>query len=149
MGDKVYGFCGTNKCKREVMAMSYLLQYVDELTLDASSSGKYTGALYFQLPHGWHKTNTIVVGAMVIPDWEEGQRYHTWQPVGAQDQIDDITINIYNGDSTSDPSTLSVIFTNSTQISPKVRVMIMNVDELPVTNKGTITGGGTNPPLGG
>lgn len=149
MGDKVYGFCGTNKCKREVMAMSYLLQYVDDVTLTLNSSNKYTGSVSFALPAGWHKTNTIVVGAMVIPEWQEGQRYHTWQPVEAQDQIDDIIINIYNGDSTSGPSTLRVIFTNSTQISPRVRVLIMNVDELPVTNKGTITGGGTNPPLGG
>ena len=146
MGDKVYGFCGTNKCKREVMAMSYLLQYVDGLTLDANFAGKYSGTLKFDLPDGWDRTNTVVVGAMLIPDWQEGQRYHTWQPIGAQNQIEEVTISVINNDSGSQ---LSVQFTDSAQLSPRVRVLIMNVDELPVTNKGTITGGGTNPPLGG
>lgn len=146
MGDKVYGFCGTNKCKREVVAMSYLLQYVDQITLNASSSGKYTGTLAFELPAGWHKTNTIVIGAMVIPDWEEGQRYHMWQPIEARDQIDDITINIYNGESTSDPTTLSVTFTDSAQLNPKIDILLLNTTELGIFGK--ITGGGTNPPLG-
>ena len=147
MGDKVYGFCGTNKCKREVVAMSYLLQYVDQMTLNASSSGKYTGALVFELPAGWYKTNTIVIGAMVIPDWQEGQRYHTWQPIEARDQIDDITINIYNGESTSDPTTLRVIFTDSEQLNPKINILLLNTTELGIF--GEITGGGTNPPMGG
>lgn len=146
MGDKVYGFCGTNKCKREVMAMSYLLQYVDELTLDANFAGKYSGTLHFDLPDGWDRSNTVVVGAMLIPDWQEGQRYHTWQSIGAQNQIEEITISVINNDSGSQ---LSVQFTDSAQLSPKVRILLMNIDELPVTNKGTITGGGTNPPLGG
>ena len=144
MGDKVYGFCGTNKCKREVVAMSYLLQYVDQLTLNASSSGKYTGTLDFTLPTGWYKTNTIVIGAMVIPDWEEGQRYHVWQPIEARDQIDDITINIYNGDSASGPTTLSVTFTDSTQLNPKIEILLLNTTELNAISAGEI-----NPPLGG
>ena len=143
MGDKVYGFCGTNKCKREVMAMSYLLQYVDGLTLDANFTGKYSGTLSFDLPDGWDRSNTVVVGAMLIPDWKADQRYHTWQPIGAQNQIEEVTISVINNDSGSQ---LSVQFTDSAQLSPRVRVLIMNVDELPT---GSITAGGTNPPLGG
>ena len=28
MGDKVYGFCGTNKCKREVIAKTDIKSYI-------------------------------------------------------------------------------------------------------------------------
>ena len=64
MGDKVYGFCGTNKCKREVIAKTdiNMVEVTASVTID--NYHPYVAAT-IPYPKGFTSDNTRVLSIMV------------------------------------------------------------------------------------
>ena len=147
MGDKVYGFCGTNKCKREVVAQSNFIMLLDSVKSVLHPDGKNGFETDMQLPAGWFKENCMIMGVEISFN---GTAWKDLTALATETSI--YNLNIYtnsNDDGKFDRIKLKVdgISTAySTNLS--VRILVMNTSSVPA-NKGTITGGGTNPPLGG
>lgn len=63
MGDKVYGFCGTNKCKREVISASDKVQIEANKIIDQTQNTFFTVRIAY--PEGFNMENTFVESVMM------------------------------------------------------------------------------------
>ena len=64
MGEKVYGICGTNKCRKEVVAKENIQQlYSGLMYFEAQSDGTLRAAIFLQLPSEWTIEDTHILSA--------------------------------------------------------------------------------------
>lgn len=64
MGEKVYGICGTNKCRKEVVPKENIQQlYSGLIYFEALSDGTLQAAAFLQLPSEWTIEDTHILSA--------------------------------------------------------------------------------------
>lgn len=89
MSEKVYGICGTNKCRKEVITKEEIAILTGEVTLisgnnaDTQSGGSYIA--FVPYPDGFTKDNSAIIFA--------GDPY---TPAQLSYRLDDSKIGIYN-----------------------------------------------------
>lgn len=64
MGEKVYGICGTNKCRKEVVPKENIQQlYSGLMNFEARSDGTLQAVIFLELPSGWTIEDTHILSA--------------------------------------------------------------------------------------
>lgn len=120
MSEKVYGFCGTNKCKREVVPKGEIEKKLLIVEIPSIQSGTTKS---IQLPDGWTFVNTSLISKMFVrsDDATYNENYHTMA------NTDTLNVFIRN------TNELSVYFktTHTDHLSVKCRLILLKRDGIP------------------
>lgn len=120
MNEKVYGFCGTNKCKREVVQKGEIEKKLLIVEIPSIRSGTSKS---IKLPDGWTFMNTSLISKMFVrsDDADYNENYYT--------TADTDTLNVF----IRNTSELSVYFktTATNYSSVKCRLILLKRDGIP------------------
>ena len=120
MSEKVYGFCGTNKCKREVVPKGEIEKKLLIVEIPSIQSGTTKS---IQLPDGWTFVNTYLISKMFVrsDDATYNENYYTMA------NTDTLNVFIRN------TNELSVYFktTHTDYLSVKCRLILLKRDGIP------------------
>lgn len=99
MGEKVYGICGTNKCRKEVVPKSDMptlymgkdnIKVLNHMTKFVVTENKAAINAHIALPTGWNYMNTFIVSGQFLVSGS-GATQHL---IGAQTKVKTVTANI-------------------------------------------------------
>lgn len=120
MSEKVYGFCGTNKCKREVVQKGEIEKKLLIVEIPSIKSGTTKS---IQLPDGWNFVNTSLISKMFVrsADTLYNENYCTMA------NTDTLNVFIRN------TNELSVYFetTNTNYSTVRCRLILLKRDGIP------------------
>ena len=120
MSEKVYGICGTNKCRKEVVAKGEIEKNLLVVEIPSIQSGVTKS---IQLPDGWTFANTSLISKMFVrgDDAAYTENYYTMS------NIDTLNVFIRN------TNELLVYFktTATNYLSVKCRLILLKRDGIP------------------
>ncbi len=120
MSEKVYGICGTNKCRKEVVAKEDLLI----IEISSISTGNVE---IVSLPDGWSFMNTSVISKMFVrSDDSKSEEEYPTTPNG-----DILNVSIQPDNS---GSVVRIYFrtTHTDYLSVKCRLVLLKRNRLPI-----------------
>lgn len=120
MSEKVYGICGTNKCRKEVVAK-------EDLLIIEISSISTDNVEIVSLPDGWSFMNTSVISKMFVrsDDSKSGEEYPT-TPNG-----DILNVSI-QPDNSGNVVRIYFHTTHTDYLSVKCRLVLLKRNRLPI-----------------